>query len=190
MGNPAIIATTTYSAFRGYAWSHIPAGTSEAELDWLRRLASEGRGDFPEPTDITCGLVSNGRIAAAYSIRTVGGWDSEGRASEYTAIALVPVEDAASVDLVALLAHPFFAMPSHEPPASIEYSGPKSGTPPIDAAGRLLCRQKIDNFDPHAAGALLAAYGKNSAKWTVRLCDDGTATVACGEWRKPTEDAK
>ena len=190
MGNPFTLATTTHSAFRGYAWSHLPSDISEAELDGLRRLASEGRGDFPEPTDIARGLVSDGRIAAVYSIRTVAGWDSEGRASEYAAFALMPIEDAGRIDLVALLTHPFFALPSHEPPTTIEYSGPQSATPPTDAAGRLLCRRKIDSFDPHAAGALLAAYGKSSAKWAVRLCDDGTATVECGEWRKPSEDAK
>ena len=190
MGNPVIIATTTYSAFHGYAWSHTPPGMSEAELDALRRLASEGRGDFPEPTDIARGLVSNGRIAAIYSIRTVAEWDSEGRSSEYTAVALMTVEDAGRVDLVALLSHPFFALPTHEPPTSIEYSGPQSGTPPIDAAGRLLCRRRIDSFDPRAAGALLAAYGRNSAVWAVRIGDGGTATVVCGEWRKPTEGIK
>ena len=77
MGNLAILATTTHSAFRGYAWSHLPPGINEAELDGLRRLASEERGDFPEPADISRGLVSDGRIAACYSIRTVTGWDSE-----------------------------------------------------------------------------------------------------------------
>ena len=190
MGNFAILATTTYSAFRGYAWSHTPPGLSEAELDALHRLASEGRGDFPEPTDISLGLVSDGRVAAAYSIRTVAGWDSEGRASEYAAFALMPVEDAVRIDLVALLSHPFFALPSHEPPTTIEYSGPQSATPPTDAAGRLLCRHRIDNFNPHAAGALLANCGKNSSKWAVRLGTSETATVECGEWRKPSEGAK
>ena len=190
MGNFAILATTTHSAFRGYAWSHLPPGMSETELDSLRCLASEERGDFPEPTDIARGIVSNGRFAAAYSIRTVAGWDSEGRASEYTAFAIMPLEDAGRIDLVALLSHPFFSLPSHEPPTTIEYSGPQSATPPTDAAGRLLCRRSIDSFDPHASGALLAAYGKNSTKWAVRLCDDGTATVECGEWKKPTEGAK
>jgi len=189
MGNPVIIATTTYSAFRGYAWSHTPPGMSEAELDGLRRLASEDRGDFPEPTDIALGLVSDGRYVAAYSIRTVADWDSEGRASEYTAFALMSLKDAGRVDLVALLSCPFFALPTHEPPTSIEYSGPQSATPTTDAAGRLLCRRRIENFNPRAAGALLAAYGKNSARWAVRLGDDGTATVVCGEWKKPTEGA-
>ena len=190
MGSPVTLATTTYSAFRGYAWSHTPPGMNEAELDGRRRLASEERGDFPEPTDISRGLVSDGRIAAAYSIRTVAGWDSEGRASEYTAFALMPLEDAGSIDLIALLSHPFFALPSHEPLTSIAYAGPQSATPPTDAAGRLLCRRRIDSFDPHAAGALLATYGMNSAKWAVRLCDNGTATVECGEWRKKSEVAK
>ena len=190
MGNPAILATTTHSAFRGYAWSHLPSDISEAELDGLRRLASEGRGDFPEPTDIARGLVSDGRIAAVYSIRIVTEWDSEGRASEYAAFAIMPLEDAGLIDLVALLSHPFFAQPSHEPPTTIEYSGPQSATPPTDAAGRLLCRHRIDNFNPHAAGALLANYGKNSSKWAVRLGTSGTATVECGEWRKPSEGAK
>ena len=190
MGNPVTLSTTTHSAFRGYAWSNTPLGMSEAELDGLRRLASEERGDFPEPTDISRGLVSNGRIVAVYSIRTVAGWDSEGRASEYAAFATMPLEDAGSIDLVALLSHPFFALPSHEPPTTIEYLGPQSATPPTDAAGRLLCRHKIDTFDPHAAGALLATYGKNSSKWAVRLCSNGTATVECGEWKKPSEGAK
>ena len=190
MGNFAILATTTHSAFRGYAWSHTPPGISEAELDGLRRLASEERGDFPEPTEISRGLVSDGRVAACYSIRTVAGWDSEGRASEYTAFAIMPLEDAGRIDLVDLLSHPFFAIPSHEPPTTIEYSGPQSTIPPTDAAGRLLCRHKIDRFDPHAAGVLLATYGKNSTKWAVRICDGGTATVECGEWRKPSEGAK
>jgi hypothetical protein len=162
---------------------------SEAELDGLRRLASEDRGDFPEPTDIALGLVSDGRYVAAYSIRTVADWDSEGRASEYTAFALMSLKDAGRVDLVALLSCPFFALPTHEPPTSIEYAGPQSATPTTDAAGRLLCRRRIENFNPRAAGALLAAYGKNSARWAVRLGDDGTATVVCGEWKKPTEGA-
>ena len=190
MGNPVTLATTTHSAFRGYAWSHLPPGMSEAELDGLRRLASEERGDFPEPTEISRGLVSDGRVAACYSIRTVAGWDSEGRASEYAAFAIMPIEDAGRIDLIDLLSLPFFALPSHEPPTSIEFSGPQSATPPTDAAGRLLCRHKIDTFDPRAAGALIATYGKNSAKWAVRLCDDGTSTVECGEWRKPSEGAK
>ena len=190
MGNLAILATTTHSAFRGYAWSHLPPGINEAELDGLRRLASEERGDFPDPTDISRGLVSDGRIVAVYTIRTVAGWDSEGRASEYTALALMPIEDAGLIDLAALLSHPFFTTPSHEPPTTIGYLGPQSATPPTDAAGRLLCRHRIDGFDPSAACALLATYGKNSSKWAVRLCDDGTATVECGEWRKPSEGAK
>ena len=190
MGNLAILATTTHSAFRGYAWSHLPPGINEAELDGLRRLASEERGDFPEPTDIARGLVSDGRIVAVYTIRTVAGWDSEGRASEYTALALMPIEDAGLIDLAALLSHPFFTTPSHEPPTTIGYLGPQSATPPTDAAGRLLCRHRIDNFNPHAAGALLANYGKNSSKWAVRLGTSGTATVECGEWRKPSEGAK
>ena len=190
MGNSAILATTTHSAFRGYAWSHLPPGLNETELDGLRRLASKDRGDFPEPTDIARGIVSDGRVAAAYSIRTVAGWDSEGRASEYAAFAIMPLEDAGSIDLVALLSHPFFTLPSHEPPTTIEYSGPQSAIPPTDAAGRLLCRRMIGSFDPHAAGTLLAKYGRNSSKWAVRLGTSGTATVECGEWRKPSEGAK
>ena len=99
------------------------------------------------------------------------------------------LEDAGRIDLVSLLSAPFFALPTREPPTSIEYSGPQSAAPTTDAAGRLLCRRRIDNFNPRAAGALLTAYGKNSDKWAVRLGDDGMATVVCGEWKKPTEGA-
>lgn len=181
---------TVNSAFRGYSWSRIPVGISETSLDTMLKTAAEVRGDFPEPNRLDRGIVMLGGIAAAFSLQTAAGWDSEGRDSEYAAFTLFDPNGAASIDFAALLDHPFFVTPSREASrgeiTTIDYEGGVSAEPPITAAGNLLCRQRFDGFPASAAGKFLATYHTRSAKWLFRLSDDAARpsfTVTCAPWR-------
>ena len=176
------LETTTYFAFRGYAWSRIPPIVTATGLNSLLALASARRPDSAG-AEATRGLVSNGILAAAFALRTVPAWDSEGRASDYAALALIPTPVLPLIDLRALLDDRFFAEPTHDIPSPIRYCGPASSQPPLTAAGRLLCGHALTGFDAGAAGALLAAYGQRSRRWTFILAADGTATVETDPWR-------
>lgn len=175
--------TAVYTAHRGYSWSSVPPGTDERMLEGMLADAAERRGEFPDPASVERGAVSNGSIAAAFAIRSVQAWDAEGRSADYAAFAFLPLADASLVDIAALLEHPFFCVPSRNPPAAIEYAGPASATPPLDAPGRLLCQGKYDMLDPRAIGALLSTYGANSPKWVFHI-SGGTASVATAPWKR------
>jgi len=183
------IPAATYSAFRGYAWSHIPVAAPEDALDRLLRLAEEARAALPNAPGAVRGCVSDGRLVAPFALFTAPGWDCEGRDSDYAALAVLTVASARLVDFVALLADPFFSVPTRNPPEKLAYAGPASSAPPVDAAGRLLCRGRLDDFDPRAAGALLSAYGRRADRWQVVLSPEGGACVSCGPWRH-AEEAK
>ena len=180
----AAIETAVYTAYRGYAWSRIPAAVGKERMDALYRMASEPRGAFPSPEAVDVGVVSDGAFAAAFAIFTAPGWDVEGRSAEYAALAFVPRAEAASVDFAALLGDAFFSVPVREPPATIAYAGPAAARPPLDAPGRLLSGRKVANFDLAATGSLLSAYGTKSERWIFRRDRaSGAATAESGPWR-------
>lgn len=179
------IETAVYTAYRGYAWSRIPGSVGKDRMDALYRMAAEARGEFPSADAVDSGVVSDGSFAAAFSIFSVPGWDAEGRAAEYAALAFVPCSEAVSVDFSALLGDAFFRNPERNPPASVAYSGPAASRPALDAPGRLLSGQKISDFDLASAGAILSLYGWRCGRWMFRCGQDsGSATAESGPWRR------
>lgn len=181
------LASAVYTAFRGYSWSRVPDGLTEGLMDRLRDLAAGKRGDFPDPDSVDRGVVAIGPVAAAFSIRCVPGWDSAGRASEYSAFVFFKSADAAAIDFSALLAHPFFASPTHDAPASIAYDGETAAVSPLPAAGQLLCRRHLDALPAAQCGDVLAKYFDKSEQWIFRTNNDGSMSVDCAEWKRKTE---
>ena len=178
------LAAAVYTAYRGYAWSSVPESVGGVRMDALYRMAAEIRGEFPSAESVDSGVVSDGVLAAAFSIFTAPRWDSEGRAAEYAAFAFIPCDDAASVDFEALLRDPFFCEPAREPPRAVAYAGAPSAKPALDAPGRLLSAHRIDGFGLSAAGEILAKYGARSGRWVFRRRGGNAAvTVECGPWR-------
>ena len=176
------LAAAVYTAHRGYAWSWVPPGLTEATLDALYSRAAENRPEFPTETDVERGVVSDGIWAAAFTIRNVQSWDSEGRAADYAAFAFLRCADAGRVDFNALLAHDFFRVPQRVPAASIVYEGPAALTAPLDAPGRLLCRHSLDALDVRSIGTLLATYGAKSPAWSFHVNGE-FAAASCAPWR-------
>ena len=177
------IETAVYTAYRGYSWSRIPSAVGMDRIASLYHMAAEIRDEFPSADAVDSGVVSDGVVAAAFTIFTAPCWDVEGRAAEYAAFAFVPCTDAAAVNFEVLLGDGFFSVPEHEPPSAIEYSGPPASSPALDAAGRLLSGCTIDDFDLASAGALLATYGSKCGRWVIRRGrDSDAATAKCGPW--------
>lgn len=179
-----LIATTVYTAFRGYAWTRIPVGLTEKLMDQLRALAAERRGEFPDPDIVERGVVATGPVAAAFTIRNVPGWDSNGRASEYSAFAFFKAADAAQIDFSKLFDHPFFTMPTREVAETLDRVCGPSEPAPITAAGQLVCRRHLDALPSSQCGDVLAKYFTKSNQWTFRMNDDGTMSVDCAEWKR------
>lgn len=159
------LSAAVYTADHGYAWS-VPVTNL---LDALLADALATRPDFADEAATSAGVAVRDSVAAAFTIRRASHWDAEGRDSDYAAFAFVPCDAAAAVDFAALLAHDFFATPTHTPPATLTYDGPASAAFPVDAPGRLLCHNRIDDFDPHALGTLLARYGSKADKWLLQI---------------------
>lgn len=181
--------TLVYTADRGYAWSGTVPGVGPDELDRLLNLATAGAENSLAAGAVRRGVVANGRHAAAFAVRCLSAWDSEGRAALYAAFVLFPCATAAAVDVAALLAAPFFDEITRTPACGLDYRGGSAAEPPTDAAGRLLSRNRIDGgFDPHAVGALLAKYAAKSPEWTFLLEPDGTMSVTTAPWHgtRPT----
>lgn len=182
-----VLATAVYSAFRGYSWSRIPSGLSELLMDSLRVLASETRGDFPDPDAVDTGVVAIGPVAAAFTIRHVPNWDSAGRASEYAAFAFFQASEANLLDFGELLAHPFFAAATREPVENLTYIGAPAQASPLTAAGQLLCRRHLDALPAAQGGDILSKYYSKSGRWTFRTLPGGEMSVDCAEWKRKTE---
>ena len=177
-----ILSATVYTAHRGYAWSTVPPGTDEDELAALVNLATDGEEPQPDGT-VRRGVVANGRHAAAFALRTLPDWDSEGRAAIFAAFVLFPCILADRIDAAELLADPFFDTVTRTPPNTVRYTAGGSAAPATDAAGRLLSRNRIDGgFDPHAVGALLQRYARESPSWLFRLEKDGSMSVKTAPW--------
>jgi len=185
MTAPVSIPASVFTAGHGYAWSAQPAGIGREAMDELYRIATAGRDAFADNAAPTTGITSDGKTAAAFSIMRARAWDSEGRDADYAAFAFVPCADAARIDFAALLTDNFFRVPNHEPPASINYAGHESAQAPIDAPGRLLCRNELDDFDLHAAGDLLARHAHLADRWLFLVKDNGAAKVTTSPWHKP-----
>ena len=185
MTAPISIPASVFTAGRGYDWSTEPAGIERETMDELYRIATAGRDAFADDAAPATGVASDGKTAAAFSLMRARAWDSEGRDADYAAFAFVPCAKAARVDFAALLADDFFRVPNHEPPASIAYNGPESATAAIDAPGRLLCRNELDDFDLHAAGDLLARHAHLADRWLFLVKANDTAKVTTSPWHKP-----
>lgn len=182
------LATSVYSAFRGYSWSRIPDGLTERLLDRLRTLAAKERGEFPDPEAVDRGVVAIGPVAAAFSIRSVPGWDSSGRTSEYSAFAFFRSADAAAYDFGLLLRHPFFGVPSgHDTPETIFYEGAAATVSPLTAAGELVCRRRLAALPASQGGDILSKLFTRSNEWIFRSNPDDTLVVTCSEWTRRTE---
>lgn len=192
-----LFPVTVNSAYRGYSWSRIPDGATGEQLDELLRIATDQRGDFPEPGRIDRGIAICRGLAVAYSIQSASAWDSEGRASEYTAFALFNPAEAAAIDFGRLLGHPFFITASR-PAATgtvtkLEFESSPAVDPPLTAAGNLLCHQKFENLPAASAGKLIATYHTRSPLWLFRLNTTTLSTVphpsylftvTCSPWQK------
>lgn len=178
------LATSVYTAGHGYGWSSVPDGIAAEELEKFLEEARALRPDFAAEDAVTTGVLVRGGYAAAFTIRRATGWDSVGRAADYAAFAFVPCKDAAAVDFAALLTDAFFAVPTHTPPTTLSYEGAPSAAFPVDAPGRLLCQNRLENIDLRAAGALLARYGTNADSWIFRADRNGTFTLTTTPWHK------
>ena len=185
MTAPVSIPASVFTAGRGYDWSTEPAGIGRETMDGLYRIAASSRPAFAEDPAPILGVAADGRTAAAFALLRARAWDSEGRDCDYAALAFVPCVDAARVDFAALLADDFFRVPNHEPTASIAYNGPESAAAAIDAPGRLLCRNELDDFDLHAAGDLLARHAHLADRWLFLVKANGAAKVTTSPWHKP-----
>ena len=179
----ARLVSAVYTADRGYAWSAVPYVPFAAKLDEFLRSAQSMRPDFPVDDEATVGVVAIDGDAAAFTIRRAKKWDSAGRDADYAAFAFIPCKEAAKVDFSELLCDEFFKTPSKNPPGFLNYDGPASATPPTDAAGRLLCRNRYDNLDPHAIGALFAPYGLKADRWTFTF-NGGVCAVTTTPWKR------
>lgn len=185
MAAPVHIPVSVFTAGRGYDWSTEPAGIGRETLDGLYRIATAGRDAFADDGAPAIGIASDGKTAAAFSLMRARAWDSEGRDADYAAFAFVPCTDASHIDFAALLADDFFRVPNHEPPTSIAYAGPESAAVAIDAPGRLLCRNELDDFDLHSAGDLLARHAHLADRWLFLAKDKNAAKVTTSPWHKP-----
>jgi len=182
------LPTVTYAAFRGYAWSGVPSGMTQTELDALSRMISDARGDFPDPLTVETGIVSDGRIAAAFTLQNVENWDANGRASDYTAFALFPVPLAKIINFVELISNDFFWTPTHTPPTFVDYVGTPAEPVPSEALYYLRHGDRYLLKDSRAIGSILAAYGANSRRWVCFMQPDGSLDVTCGKWNDQKEN--
>jgi len=178
------LPASVYTAHRGYAWSAIPAGLAPETLENFLADALSLRPDFSDETDVTAGIVARDGLAAAFTVRRATAWDAVGRDADYAAFTLVPFAQAASVDFAVLLTDAFFQEPSRTPPALLTYAGPAAEDFPLDAPGRILCHHRLEGFNPHAAGALLARYGGKADQWFFRAEADHTFTVTSSPWHR------
>jgi len=177
------LETSTYSAFRGYAWSNVPAGTDHEQLDRFYRQIADARGDFPDPTCVDLGFVSDGKIAAVFTIQNVDKWDAEKRSSDYAAFAFFPTRDAWQIDIVELLNNDFFWTPTHEPPASITYEGPGATSICPIVPTNLERKHEYPLRDPRSLGSLLAKYGGCSDRWVGLMKAENILKIECNHWK-------
>ena len=185
MPEPIAIPLSVFTAGHGYAWSAQPAGIGREAMDELYRIATAGRDAFADDAAPTTGIASDGKTAAAFSLMRARAWDSEGRDADYAAFAFIPCAEAAKVDFAALMEDDFFHTPTRVPPTCIDYAGSRSAQTPIDAPGRLLCRNELDGFDLRAAGDLLARHAHLADRWLFLVKANGAAKVTTSPWHKP-----
>jgi len=177
------LATSVYTAFRGYGWSSVPPGLSLHKLDQLHGFVSAARGDFPDPLSVEVGLVSDGQTVAAFTIQNVDQWDSEKRSSEYAAFAFFSTEQAADIDFIALLNNDFFWTPTRETPMSLEYSGS-----PSEPVSSLEMRNLVTNHvcllrNPRTVGSFFSRYGTRSSHWVCLLKAENILKIECADWK-------
>jgi len=173
------LVTSIYSANRGYAWSNIPEGLSNERMMSFCRAISALRGDFADPVSVEVGLVSDGELAAAFTLQNVEHWDAAGRSSDYFAFAFFPVADARLIDFVSLINSDFFWTPTHEPVTTLTYEGPASNACPEDVVRDLQLKRRLILQDPRVAGGLLAAFRGRDAFLTCRLYGGNGLEVIC-----------
>lgn len=179
------IPVSVFAAGRGYDWSTTEVGIGRETMDGLYRIAALSRPAFAEDPAPILGVAADGATAAAFALLRARAWDSEGRDCDYAAFAFIPCAEAAKVDFAALMEDDFFHTPTRVPPTCIDYAGSRSAQTPIDAPGRLLCRNELDGFDLRAAGDLLARHAHLADRWLFLLQADGTAKVTTSPWHKP-----
>lgn len=179
-----VLPSAVYTAGHGYGWSSTPDGLDMKTLDDLLSDARATRPDFAEADAVSAGLVVRSGTAAAFTIRRAIAWDAVGRDADYAAFVFVPCTQADAVDFAALLADDFFRTPTRTPPAALTYDGPSSHDFPLDAPGRLLCQNRLEGFDPRAAGALLSRYGAKADRWLFQTDPTGAFTVTTTPWHR------
>jgi len=177
------LPVSVYTANRGYSWSNATEAIPASRLDRLYRYISAVRGDFPDPLSVEVGVVSDGKIVAAFTIQNVARWDSEQRSSDYAAFAFFTLEQAKDVDFVELLNNDFFWTPTRKPPTTLVYSGvPSEPAPSLDvrslaADGVCLLR------NPRTAGSFFARYGARSSHWVGLLKAENILRIQCSGWK-------
>jgi len=184
------LVATTYSANRGYAWSNIPECIPLQKLNDICRIISSLRGDFPDPMSIDVGIVSDGSLAAAFTLQNVAKWDSAGRDSDYFALAFFPVQLARRIDFVSLISTDFFWTPSKTPSSTVNYEGPSATSYPTDIATTLLSSCQATLTDPHAIGSVLSDFGPKSNQWVCQLCEGTRFKIKCNPWCDTASDVK
>jgi len=176
------LPTSVYTANRGYSWSSAPEGIPTSRLDLLHRYISNVRGDFPDPLSVEVGVVSDGKIAAAFTIQNVDGWDSEHRACDYAAFAFFPVGEAANIDFIDLVNNDFFWTPSREPLTSIDYTGGPSQKVSQQDVLHLAMHRECLLKNPRAVGDLFFRYGNRSAQWVCLMKAENILKIICNSW--------
>jgi len=177
-----ILPTVVYTANRGYAWSNAVEGVPEAKLNQLYRFISTARGDFPNPWVVEAGLVSDGAVAAVFTIQNIDNWDSENRSSDYAAFAFFPVAKAADIDFIDLLNNDFFWTPSRTPQTSLDYLGKQSEKAPPLSSQSLETSHVCLLRNPRAVGDILAQHGHRSGRWVCLMKAENTLKIECNSW--------
>jgi len=178
------LETTTYSASNGYTWSSIPCSMSIRKLNQFYRMISSARGAFPDPRITEIGLVSDGTVAACFTIQNIEGWDSEKRASDYAAFAFFRADEAQQIDFLHLVSNEFFWSPTHTPPTTMEYDGPVSAIAPKSAFRHLQVTRKYLLRNPRCIGAILQELREHSTRWVCLMKTENILKIECNNWTK------
>jgi len=123
------------------------------------------------------GLVIEGNVAAAFTLQNVENWDSEGRASDYYAMAFFSACEADKIDFVQLMNNNHFWMPTREPPTSIDYHGPASADCDKTLQTVLQTRRRVRIEDLHAVGTFLSDAHSRFDRLICRLCEESVLEV-------------
>ncbi|MGN0826387.1 MAG: hypothetical protein ACI4QD_00440 [Kiritimatiellia bacterium] len=154
-----------YTATPTYAWSSIPEGLSEEDLDYYHEKASAVRPRYGDEGDVYEGVFFQKDLgkAVAFRLQVVSGRGLSNRDADYDAFAFVNGEDAWRIDFDELLKQDEFAVPSRQPATFIEYAGEASMSLESERSEtqikRLYRGEELNDFDFSKIGEMISRYG-------------------------------